>query len=136
MNWPIAEVARMSGVTARTLRHYDEIGLLPPARIETNGHRYYEEHQLLLLQQILVLRALGELMAAGHHVDAEPVQAEIDAQCRALTELRAVSADEYRAIGRSCADNDAWRAADEAIAPGLAAYQRDAIEAYTATRLS
>ncbi|MEV6454616.1 MerR family transcriptional regulator, partial [Streptomyces anulatus] len=57
-DWPISEVARMSGVTARTLRHYDEIGLLPPARIGSNGHRYYEEHQLLLLQQILVLRAL------------------------------------------------------------------------------
>ncbi|GHE97903.1 hypothetical protein GCM10017776_13540 [Streptomyces griseoluteus] len=59
MDWPIAEVARMSGVTARTLRHYDEIGLLPPARIGTNGHRYYRELQLLRLQQILVLRALG-----------------------------------------------------------------------------
>lgn len=59
MAWPIAEVARMSGVTARTLRHYDEIGLLPPARIGTNGHRYYEERELLRLQQILVLRALG-----------------------------------------------------------------------------
>ncbi|MFI1154417.1 MerR family DNA-binding transcriptional regulator [Streptomyces sp. NPDC020817] len=31
MDWPIAEVARMSGVTARTLRHDDETGLLPPA---------------------------------------------------------------------------------------------------------
>lgn len=58
MDWPISEVARMSGVTARTLRHYDEIGLLPPARIGSNGRRHYEEHQLLLLQQILVLRAL------------------------------------------------------------------------------
>lgn len=53
MAWPIAEVARMSGVTARTLRHYDEIGLLSPARIGTNGHRYYEERQLLQRQQIL-----------------------------------------------------------------------------------
>lgn len=35
---PIAEAARMSGVTAQRLRHYDEIGLLPPAaRIGTNG---------------------------------------------------------------------------------------------------
>ncbi|GAB1332256.1 MerR family transcriptional regulator [Streptomyces sp. NPDC093260] len=252
MDWPIAEVARMSGVTARTLRHYDEIGLLPPARIGANGHRYYEEFQLLRLQQILVLRALGlglpeigrilaeqvdevealrghrrrllaerdrldalagtvsrtiaeleqsrkdgtamtinrpenlfegvtpaqyqeslrdfpehaqavarrvagmsphdveagqrertaqmvrlaELMAAGHRVDAEPVQSEIDAQYRTLTALRTVTVDEYRAMGRSCVDNDAWRAAYEAIAPGLAAYQRDAIEVYATTRLS
>lgn len=54
----------------------------------------------------------------------------------ALSELRAVSAEEYRAIGRSCVDNDDWRAAYEAVAPGLAAHQRDVIEAYAATRLS
>ncbi|MFF4081676.1 MerR family transcriptional regulator [Streptomyces sp. NPDC001777] len=252
MAWSTAEVARMSGVTARTLRHYDEIGLLPPAWIGANGHRYYEEGELLRLQQILVLRALGlglpgigevlaeqvdevealrghhrrllaerdrldaladtvsrtiaeleqsrkddramttinrpenlfegirpaqygeslrdfpglaediarytstmsedrietghrertaqmirlaELLVAGVPADAAPVQAEIDAQYRALTGLRAVSAEEYRAIGCSCVDNEQWRAAYESIAPGLAAYQRDAIEAYATTRL-
>lgn len=64
------------------------------------------------------------------------MQAEVDAQYRALTGLRAVPADEYRAIGRSCVENDQWRTAYEAIAPGLAAYQRDAIEAYVTARLS
>jgi DNA-binding transcriptional MerR regulator len=59
MAWSIAEVARMSGVTSRTLRHYDATGLLPPAWIGSNGYRYYEEDQLLRLQQILVLRELG-----------------------------------------------------------------------------
>ncbi|MFC0597343.1 MerR family transcriptional regulator [Streptomyces palmae] len=252
MAWPIAEVARMSGVTARTLRHYDEIGLLPPARVGANGHRYYEERQLLRLQQILVLRALGlglseigrvladqvdevqalrghhrrllaerdrldaladtvartiteleqsrrdgtpmtrinrpenlfegvradqygenlrdfpeqaraveqaiagmspaeieagqrertawmirlaELMAAGRPAEAEPVQAEVDVQYRALTAMRAVSAEEFRAMGRSIVENEQRRTAYEAIAPGLAAYQRDAIEAYAANRL-
>ncbi|MFJ8871681.1 MerR family transcriptional regulator [Streptomyces sp. NPDC102473] len=78
MDWPIAEVARMSGVTARTLRHYDEIGLLPPARIGANGHRYYEEHQLLRLQQILVLRALGVGLVEVGRILAEQVD-EVDA---------------------------------------------------------
>ncbi|THA62151.1 MerR family transcriptional regulator [Streptomyces sp. A0642] len=59
MAWSIAEVARMPGVTSRTLRHYDEIGLLPPAGIGSNGHRYYEEAGLLLLQRILLMRKLG-----------------------------------------------------------------------------
>ncbi|MBY8879922.1 MerR family transcriptional regulator [Actinacidiphila acidipaludis] len=59
MAWSIAEVARMSGVTSRTLRHYDEIGLLPPASIGGNGHRHYEEADLLRLQQILLMRELG-----------------------------------------------------------------------------
>ena len=59
MAWSIAQVARMSKVTSRTLRHYDEIGLLPPAWIGRNGYRYYEREQLLRLQQILVMRQLG-----------------------------------------------------------------------------
>lgn len=59
MAWSIAEVARMSGVTARTLRHYDGIGLLAPAYVGANGYRYYEVEQLLRLQQILLLRELG-----------------------------------------------------------------------------
>lgn len=58
MGWSIAQVARMSGVTSRTLRHYAEIGLLEPAYVGSNGYRYYEEQQLLLLQRILVLREL------------------------------------------------------------------------------
>jgi DNA-binding transcriptional MerR regulator len=57
--WSIAEVARMSGLTSRTLRHYDEIGLLNPAYVAANGYRHYEQDQLLRLQQILVLRELG-----------------------------------------------------------------------------
>jgi DNA-binding transcriptional MerR regulator len=48
----------MSKVTSRTLRHYDEIGLLPPAWVGGNGYRYYEQEQLLRLQQILVMREL------------------------------------------------------------------------------
>lgn len=48
----------MSGVSSRTLRHYDDIGLLPPAHIGSNGYRYYNEDSLLRLQQILLLREL------------------------------------------------------------------------------
>lgn len=59
MAWSIAQVARMSKTTSRTLRHYDEIGLLPPAYVGGNGYRYYEREQLVRLQQILVMRELG-----------------------------------------------------------------------------
>ncbi len=59
MAWSIAQVARSSGVTSRTLRHYHSIGLLEPARVAPNGRRYYEQEQLLRLQQILLLRDLG-----------------------------------------------------------------------------
>lgn len=49
----------MSKVTSRTLRHYDQIGLLNPARVGRNGYRYYEREQLLRLQRILIMRELG-----------------------------------------------------------------------------
>jgi DNA-binding transcriptional MerR regulator len=59
MSWSIAEVSRLSGLTSRTLRHYDDIGLLPPAFVAANGYRHYEQEDLLRLQQIRVLRELG-----------------------------------------------------------------------------
>ena len=78
MSWSIQQVARVSGVTARTLRYYDEIGLLRPARVGSNGYRYYEKEQLLRLQRVLLLRALGlDLTTIGQVVDAQhdPVEA-------------------------------------------------------------
>src|SRR4029434_7895557 len=52
-------VAAMSGVSVRTLHFYDEVGLLKPAYHGANGYRFYEEPQLLALQQILFYRELG-----------------------------------------------------------------------------
>ena len=59
MAWSIAEVARMSGLTSRALRHYHELGLLEPAYVGSNGYRWYEQEQLLRLQRLLLLRELG-----------------------------------------------------------------------------
>jgi len=72
MTWSIQEVARMSRVTARTLRDYDEIGLLRPDSIGSNGYRYYERAQLLRLQQILLLREWS--------LDLATIRAVVDAQ--------------------------------------------------------
>ena len=59
MAYAVKELAKLSGVTVRTLHFYDEVGLLKPARYGTNGYRFYEEKQLLALQQILFFRELG-----------------------------------------------------------------------------
>ncbi len=64
MAWSITEVARMSKVTSRTLRHYDQIGLLTPAYVGSNGYRWYGQQQLLRLQRVLLLRELGLGLAA------------------------------------------------------------------------
>jgi MerR family transcriptional regulator, thiopeptide resistance regulator len=57
--WTIGDVARLSGVTSRTLRHYDSIGLLTPVGTAPGGRRLYGRDELVRLQQILVLRELG-----------------------------------------------------------------------------
>src|SRR4029434_6426989 len=59
MAYTVKQVAAMSGVSVRTLHFYDETGLLKPAYYGANGYRFYEEPQLLTLQQILFYRELG-----------------------------------------------------------------------------
>ena len=59
LDWSIQDVARLAGTTSRTLRHYDDIGLLKPSRVGSNGYRYYDGAALLQLQRILLLRELG-----------------------------------------------------------------------------
>lgn len=54
----VKQLARMAGVTPRTLHHYDEINLLKPSRIGDNGYRYYGEEAVFRLQQILFYREL------------------------------------------------------------------------------
>ncbi len=75
-SWSIAEVARMSDVTSRTLRHYDAVGLLPPAWVAADGRRYYRRPELLRLQRILLLRELGmglKPIAEALEREADPV---------------------------------------------------------------
>lgn len=55
----VGTVARCSGVTIRTLRYYEEIGLLSPSGRTEGGHRLYERPDLMRLQQIKSLQQLG-----------------------------------------------------------------------------
>ena len=57
--YQVKEAAELSGVSVRTLHHYDEIGLLVPARRSAAGYRLYDDDDLLRLQQILIGRELG-----------------------------------------------------------------------------
>lgn len=66
-----AQLARISGVSVRTLHHYDQIGLLVPARRE-NGYRVYRPADVDRLQQILIYRGLGiELAHIATLLDAD-----------------------------------------------------------------
>ncbi len=59
MDRSIQEVARLTGVTSRTLRHYDDIGLVRPSSIGAGGIRRYDADALVRLQRVLLLRELG-----------------------------------------------------------------------------
>lgn len=59
MEYSSNQVSKMSGVSARTLRYYDEIGLLKPARIASSGYRIYGQAELDTLQQILFYKEMG-----------------------------------------------------------------------------
>ena len=59
MEYTVNRLAQISGVSKRTLRYYDEIGLLRPERVNPNGYRIYGQMQVDLLQQILFYRELG-----------------------------------------------------------------------------
>ena len=57
--YTVNQLARLAGVSRRTLHHYDAIGLLSPAAVGENGYRYYDQDSALLLQQILFYRQMG-----------------------------------------------------------------------------
>ena len=59
MSYTVKKLAKLSGISIRTLRYYDTIGLLKPAYYGDNHYRYYAEEQILMLQQILFYRELG-----------------------------------------------------------------------------
>lgn len=57
--WKVGELARRTGLSVRTLRYYDGIGLLSPSRRSEGGHRLYTAKDVVRLQRIKSLRALG-----------------------------------------------------------------------------
>ncbi|MGN0262166.1 MAG: MerR family transcriptional regulator [Eggerthellaceae bacterium] len=59
MEYSVNALTKLSGASARTLRYYDEIGLLKPSRIAQSGYRMYGPQEVDRLQQILFYRELG-----------------------------------------------------------------------------
>lgn len=59
MEYTVQKLSKLAGVSTRTLRYYDEIGILKPARINSSGYRIYGQGEVDSLQQILFYRELG-----------------------------------------------------------------------------
>ncbi|MBM2618414.1 MerR family transcriptional regulator [Actinoplanes sp. LDG1-06] len=103
------EIARMAGVSVRTLRHYHQVGVLPEPARRANGYREYTVNDLVLLLRIRRLAELGialeeipPMLATGGRADAvlDDLDRELAAQIERLTARRAVIA-RLRAAGAS-----------------------------------
>ncbi len=101
----VGELARLTGVTVRTLHHYDERGLVRPSQRSAAGHRLYDDQDVLRLQQVLVLRELGmpldEIAAA---LDGPAGAAE---RAALLRQHRTALADQRTRLDRMLAAVDA-----------------------------
>ncbi|WP_211747018.1 MerR family transcriptional regulator [Paenibacillus sp. Marseille-Q4541] len=79
MEYTVHKLAEISGVSGRTLRYYDQIGLLTPARINSSGYRIYGDKEVDRLQQILFYRelevSLEEIHKILEHPDFDPITA-------------------------------------------------------------
>ena len=105
MNLKIGELARASGLSVRTLRHYDAVGLLSPARRTESDHRLYARSDLARLLQIQSLKALGLSLGDIQGILDDPqqppeaimqrhirfVEQQLTAQTRLLARLRQLS---------------------------------------------
>lgn len=85
MEYTVQKLAQLAGVSARTLRYYDEFGILKPARINSSGYRLYGQAEVDRLQQILFYRELGVSLERIREIVTEP---SFDA-VKALREHRA-----------------------------------------------
>ena len=72
MEYTVQKLANLAGISTRTLRYYDEIGILKPARINSSGYRIYGPKEVDRLQQILFYRELGIGLESIKEIMAEP----------------------------------------------------------------
>jgi DNA-binding transcriptional MerR regulator/uncharacterized glyoxalase superfamily protein PhnB len=86
--WKVGAVAKATGLTVRTLHHYDDIGLLKPSARLTGGHRVYDAEDVARLYRIIRLRQLGFPLSQVAAVLADPEWQLAPAIERHLAEAR------------------------------------------------
>lgn len=120
MAYTIGELAKRSGLTVRSLHHYDDFGLLKPSARSAAGYRLYSEQDVVRLHRILAYRQMGlGLKDIRRLVQAEnpPVQAVLERQ---IAELEAQLARQQRLLARlrhllNRATSESGIAADELL---------------------
>jgi len=88
VEYTVHKLANIAGISTRTLRYYDEIGLLKPARISSSGYRIYGQAEVDQLQQILFYRELGVNLEVIRDILTNPGFDALTALQRHRDELR------------------------------------------------
>jgi DNA-binding transcriptional MerR regulator len=87
VEYTVQKLASLAGVSGRTLRYYDEIGILKPARINSSGYRIYGQAEVDRLQQIMFYRELGVSLAKIKEILTAPDFSILDALSDHLEKL-------------------------------------------------
>lgn len=86
--WKVGDIAKLTGLTVRTLRYYDQISLFSPSEHSDSGHRLYNEADIRRLQQILSLKELG--------LSLEEIQSMLQGRTYAPSDLVAIQIERVR----------------------------------------
>ncbi len=119
----VGELARRTGVSVRTLHHYDEIGLLRPSHRTPTGHRLYGAEDVARLQQVKSLRQLGLSLDEVRDCLARPdhsARRVIDLHLARLREQMALQQQLYERLDGLGRWLDAWGESDAAPGAPLA----------------
>ncbi len=104
VSYSIGQVAAMSGISVRMLRHYDEIGLLAPSDRTYAGYREYDDRDLLRLQKIISLKATGmPLKEIATAIEAMPADltASLEHQANVLNQKIAMLQTQLVAVEKT-----------------------------------
>jgi len=79
--YKIGEISKRMGVSIRSLRYYDQIGLLNPSHKELNGYRYYNDEDIQILEKIIILQTIGiPLKEIKRIIINDEIEQELDIQ--------------------------------------------------------
>ena len=144
MEYSIKKLSEIAGVSTRTLRYYDEIGLLKPARVSSSGYRIYGKKQVDILQQILFYKELGisldEIKEIIQNPNFEKIGDPSSKEAKALAELHKkwlciywdkYSKEAHAGVAQMYVCDERFKEYYDKHGEGLAEFLRDAIVEYT-----
>ena len=139
MEYSIKKLSEIAGVSTRTLRYYDEIGLLKPARVSSSGYRIYGKKQVDILQQILFYKELGmsldEIKEIIQNPNFDRINALKEHKIKLLEKRKQIDMlldkEAHAGVAQMYVYDERFKEYYDKHGDGLAEFLRDAIVEYT-----